>query len=180
MRALPLLLLVSCAGAPHAFRVRFSDEDRTRPFPCETQDLYFDRKAEVGPTEKGSSPAGRTLVLREGKDTVIWLSHFEDDGESLKDDDYSYSIAIALRERRPGRFTFPSEQASLLFFSDNWGDRFSACEARAAGGWLEVDELGALGATGRFDVRLEGHRDVRSGGRKEVSIQLRGRFHTEE
>lgn len=124
----------------------------------------------------GAGPADRTLGIEPGSETVVRLYHFEHAGHLFKDEDFAYTIAVALKRREHGRFEIPSEAASVVFFCDNWGRGFRACEARATGGWLRVAEADQGGLSGEFDVTLEGVKERPDGTREKAVLSLQGRF----
>jgi hypothetical protein len=168
------VLNASCASTARDFRAEIGG--RVLEFDCEVQKLHLDAAPEVRDLPAGAGPATKALGLGPGAETVAWLYHFEDDGSSLKDEECAYTVAVVLKERRPGRYDFPSDRAAVVFFCDNWGRGFRAAEARAVGGWLEVREADDRGAAGSFEVSLSGHAERSDRSREALSVRLRGRF----
>jgi hypothetical protein len=156
------------------FRARF--EGRVVEFNCEVQSVHKDAAPTIRPIPPGAGPSGRMMGLDPGKDLVAWLYHFEDDGSVLKDEEFAYSIAVVLKTPKPGTYEFPGERAAILFFCDNWGRGFRACEAKAVEGWLRVDEATERSLRGEFDVRLQGKKERADKTEEEVRLELRGTF----
>ena len=169
-------LLAAGCGVSHDFRLRFGDEIEAHPFNCETQGLHHGRTPVIRPVPEGQGPSDKMMGLDPGPDTVAWLYHFNDDGDALRDDDFAYSIALVLRNPSPGRIELPSDGTSILFFCDNWGRGFRACEARIDRGWLVVRDVEDRVLSGEFDVRLRGEKERPDGSRESIEIHLEGRF----
>jgi hypothetical protein len=168
-----LWLLAGC-GIPSDFRASFEGE--VVDFNCENQQVFTDSAPRIRDLPPGRGPGDRMIGLEKGRDRVAWLTHLEDDGDSLRNDEFLYTIALVLKERAPGRHAFPSESASAVFFCNNWGRGFRACEAKATGGWLRVDAAAEGELTGEFDLTMQGHKERPDKSREPVTIRLQGRF----
>lgn len=167
-------LLAGCESPSPAFRASFEGEEIR--FDFEVQNLHPGAVPRVREIPPGSGPSDRTLGLDPGPATVVWLYHLEDDGTPLKDEDRAFSVAVSLRDPRPGAVDFPSEEASVVFFCDNWGRGFRAAEARAVGGRLAVREAGERAVSGELDLVLEGYKQRPDRSRAPFRLRLQGRF----
>ncbi len=179
IRGTLLLLALAAAGCSSHLPFEVSSDDLVlnQEFSCEVQTLYLDRAVRTRETTAAASVTGRMLGLEPGSETVAWLYHFEDDGDSLRDEERAFTIAVVLRQREPGRYALRSDRASLIFYCDNWGRGCRIAEVRATSGWLEIEEVGDRVMRGTFDATLEGFKERPERIREAVKVHLRGRFH---
>lgn len=177
--ALLLLALAGCAtggGATSRFLARFNDPAIEQDFSCEVQKLYVDSVAKVKEVPLIQSAVGKTLEREPGSETLAWLYHFEDDGDPLKDEERAFTIVVSLRKRKAGRYPLPSEEASVIFFCDNWGRGFRAAEARATSGWLDIHQADETALSGEFAVTLDGYRERGDKAKEALGLHLQGHF----
>jgi len=162
------------SSPPRDFQARF--EGRVVDFNCEIQTLHRDASPTIRPIPPRAGPSDRMMGLDPGKDLVAWLYHFEDDGAAFRDDEFAYSIAIALKKRAPGLYAIPGDWASIEFFCDNWGRGFRACQAKAVEGWLRVDEVTDRSMRGGFDALFKGQKERLDKTLEDVTLVVRGTF----
>ena len=172
------LLAAGCAGGggSSSFHAEFGNPAILSDFRCEVQTLHVNRKVVIKDQPPEAAKAGRSLVLEPGDQTIAWLYHFEDDGHALRDRERAFTIAVCLNTPEPGRYNFPSDTASIVFFCDNWGEGFRAAEARATSGWLDILEVDGRTMRGEMDIALDGYRERPDGTKETLGVRLAGHF----
>lgn len=167
---------IGCAS-PGPFIVRFSGQQKNRAFACEEQSIHAKSRPSVRAVE---SPGRTSLTLEAGDATVLWLYHFEDDGDSLQDREFAYTIAIELRDRRVGRWELPAPEVGVTFFCDHWGGGFRAAELHASKGMVRLMRVEEGVIEGEMDVTLVGYKERADRTREPLDVFLSGSFRAGE